>query len=163
MSEKWKTIKDYPDYEVSDQGQIRSWKRKKLRILRPCLDTYKYLTISLYKNGTQNNTYVHSLVLETFISSRPKKMEACHNDGNKSNNYLNNLRWDSHENNQADTIKHGTSTRGTKSPNCKLTKKQVLEIRKDSRILRLIRADYKVCNKTIYNIKTQRKWSWLKN
>ena len=41
-------------------------------------------------------------------------MQCCHNDGNKHNNKLSNLRWDTATANQLDKNKHGTSNKGTK-------------------------------------------------
>ena len=158
--EKWKKMKDFPDYDVSDQGQVRSWKnnrwgkrRKNPKILKPCLSTHG-------KKGKVKK--VHHLVLETFIGPRPKGFETCHNNGKRTDNRSINLRWDSPKNNQADKIKHGTTNRGTRNHCCKLTEKQVLEIRKDPRILRLIANDYNICFQTIFDIKTHRTWTWLK-
>ena len=37
---------------------------------------------------------VHRLVLETFIGYRPDGLECCHWDDVKTNNRLDNLRWD---------------------------------------------------------------------
>ena len=37
---------------------------------------------------------VHRLVLETFVGAAPAGMEGCHNDGNRFNKRLENLRWD---------------------------------------------------------------------
>lgn len=35
-------------------------------------------------------------------------MECCHNDGNPSNNIVENLRWDTHSGNMMDRTLHGT-------------------------------------------------------
>ena len=48
--------------------------------------------------------------------------EACHNDGDRSNNHLSNLRWDTKSNNQKDRVEHGTSDR-------KLTDKEAQMVR----------------------------------
>jgi hypothetical protein len=50
--------------------------------------------------------YVHRLVLETFAGPNPDGMECCHNDGNASNNRLDNLRWDTRKANIHDAIRH---------------------------------------------------------
>jgi hypothetical protein len=67
---------------------------------------------------------VHKLVLITFIGPRPPGMEACHNDGKPSNNFLSNLRWDTPKNNQFDSLKHGTKG------SAKLNSEKVIKIRK---------------------------------
>lgn len=56
-------------------------------------------------------------------------MECCHNDGNPVNNRLDNLRWDTHQENQRDALRHGRRKTGELSPNAKLSNQQVDEIR----------------------------------
>lgn len=56
-------------------------------------------------------------------------MEACHDDGNASNNRLENLRWDTPTNNHADKQRHGTQSQGEKHYRARLTTVQVIEIR----------------------------------
>jgi hypothetical protein len=55
-------------------------------------------------------------------------MQACHTNGNKTDNSLSNLRWDTPANNSADKDRHGTHLRGERSPRAKLTEQEVLEI-----------------------------------
>ena len=171
MNEKWKTITKFPDYDVSDQGRIRSWrkpgrkpnqKRKKPKFLKPWLDKDGYCQVTLCKNKNQTSKKVHRLVLETFVKSCPKGYWTCHNNGIKTDNRLINLRWDTPKNNHADKIKHGTTNRGSQHGLSKLTEKQVLKIKKDPRVQRLIAADYNVIRQTISLIKTQKTWAWLK-
>ena len=44
MTEEWRVVSDFPDYEVSNFGRVRSWKASKqgldaeARILRPGVD-----------------------------------------------------------------------------------------------------------------------------
>ena len=57
--------------------------------------------------------FIHTLVLEAFVSLRPIGMVACHNNGNPIDNRVENLRWDTQANNNKDKILHGTSTRLT--------------------------------------------------
>jgi hypothetical protein len=51
------------------------------------------------------------LVLEAFVGACPNGMECCHNDDNRSNNGLGNLRWDTHVNNVKDGYKNGAPRR----------------------------------------------------
>lgn len=57
--------------------------------------------------GTPHVLLVSQLVLKAFVGPRPRGMEGCHNDGNASNNYLSNLRWDTHHENMRDVERHG--------------------------------------------------------
>lgn len=135
--EIWKPIPDFPGYEVSSWGAVRSYwsthgyiKEFPQRILSQGWQR-GYLTVGLGKLGKTYHFHTHRLVLIEFIGPCPPGMEACHNDGIRSNNHLINLRWDTHKNNIHDAIKHGTyhfiemkhhSTR-------KLTEKDIVEIR----------------------------------
>ena len=56
-------------------------------------------------------------------------MQCCHNDGNKLNCNLDNLRWDTISNNHKDKRVHGTWQVGEKANNVKLTNKIVISIR----------------------------------
>jgi hypothetical protein len=100
------------------------------RLLKPSKDCKGYLFVGLCKDGKRFARKVHRLILETFVSPRPKGMEGCHNDGNKRNNSLSNLRWDTSKNNQADKKIHGTSSNGEKNGLSKLNEMQVRVIRR---------------------------------
>lgn len=51
---------------------------------------------------------VHRLVMLTFKGECPQGLEVCHNNGNKLDNSLENLRYDTKSNNQRDRRKEGT-------------------------------------------------------
>lgn len=56
-------------------------------------------------------------------------MECCHNNGNKRNNFVGNLRYDTHKNNCKDQIKHGTINCGSKIWSVKLKNVDIIKIR----------------------------------
>jgi len=79
--------------------------------LRPGLNCKGYLSVNLYDKIGSNihkNYLVHQLILETFVGPRPDGMECCHNNGIRTDNRLENLRWGTRSENQQDSIKHGT-------------------------------------------------------
>jgi hypothetical protein len=90
--EQWKTIEGYEDYQVSDLGNVKSFKRGKERILKPSI-TRGYLHICIFKNGKQKNKTVHQLVAEAFLNHKPcgLKLVVNHKDFNKQNNHVDNL------------------------------------------------------------------------
>ncbi len=90
------------------------------------------MVVNLSKNNKAKTYKVHTLVLNAFVGPCPEGMECCHNDGDFTNNYVDNLRWDTHQENQRDMVKHGTTNfmPGEIHPNAKLTVEQVREIRK---------------------------------
>lgn len=94
MEEIWCPIKGYEgQYEVSDQGRVKSLKYDKERILKPGRDSGGYLFVSLCKNGDIKNWLVHRLVAKTFIPNPNNLPEVNHKDEDKANNFVQNLEW----------------------------------------------------------------------
>jgi hypothetical protein len=73
---------------------------------------------------------VHRLVLETFVGPCPPDMQGCHNNGDFTDNRLDNLRWDTCKANMADKRRHGTMARGSRIGTSKLIQADVDEIRR---------------------------------
>jgi len=158
IMEQWLNVVGFEGlYEVSNHGQIRSFKTKQIKKQTFDVKTNR-LYLGLWKDGKQKIVKPHTLVLEAFISKRPNNMECCHNDGNALNNNLFNLRWDTAKNNHADKLKHGTSNTGERCNWAKLTQSQVDSIRKDDRIQRIIAKEYGVAQHTISRIKNGTRW-----
>jgi len=134
----FKDIEGYPGYCVGDDGSI--WSRRRpgpttdldsaWRRLKPATQRnragHKYVSFRL--NGRLASRFVHRLVLEAFVGSAPEGMECCHNNGDPSDNRLENLRWDTRLANRADAITHGTQVRGSRQGRSKLTEELVREI-----------------------------------
>lgn len=118
--ETWKPIPGWEGYyEVSDQGQVRSVdriitrsdgqkRRFKGKLLRPGINRHGYPMVNLKRPGEGVTKKVHRLVLEAFAGPSPEGMEACHNNGDRADARVENLRWDSRSSNQKDRRKHGT-------------------------------------------------------
>jgi DNA-binding NarL/FixJ family response regulator len=90
-------------------------------------------------------------------------MESCHRDGNRTNARLGNLRWDTKEANEADKIRHGTSNRGERNGQAKLTKEGVLSVisrLEDGETQRRIARELDLNQATISDIMTGRSWGW---
>jgi len=115
--EKWKSVPGFPDYAVSDQGNVRRTTPSRRRPvpgvnLKPRAGTKGHLYVNLRKDNRAHSKYVHRLVLEAFVGPAPKGAPcAAHGNGDPSDNRLENLRWASYAENSADSIKHGTSSR----------------------------------------------------
>lgn len=118
--EIWKPVLGYEGhYEVSSEGRIRSLDRlslngKRLRGRYLTITAHHrtgHLYVTLTARGCPRKIAVHRIVLEAFVGPAPKATEACHWDGNPTNNTVPNLRWDSHAANMQDMIRHGKSGR----------------------------------------------------
>lgn len=116
----WKEIKGYEGlYEVSTNGMVRriarvvSRKRYGNFFLKEkelALDTnkYGYMQVPLTKNGKRQQKLVHRLVLSTFFPiNNEEEMQVNHIDGNKRNNNLSNLEWNTLQENITHSIKIG--------------------------------------------------------
>ena len=94
--EIWKVVEDFPNYEVSNMGRIRS---KKNGILKPQKTIYGYLTIMLYskqKFGATlvKNASIHRLILHAFNpTDNEENLQVNHIDHNRANNKISNLEW----------------------------------------------------------------------
>lgn len=100
--ERWRPIVGHEHYEVSEYGSVRN--RHTRRRLRLCRLPKGYLFACIGRNPGCT-VYVHRAVLESFVGPCPVGMQACHKDGNPSNNRIYNLRWDTHMNNELDKKK----------------------------------------------------------
>jgi hypothetical protein len=97
MTEIWKAIPGYPNYEVSNLGNVRSLNYRntgKIQNLKPGLDNRGYLKIKLSLNGKTKGFGVHILVAMAFLGHIPGGMNKIVDhiqEGNKLDNSLKNL------------------------------------------------------------------------
>ena len=123
--ENWKPIPGYEElYDVSDWGHIWSYKSK--RIVGN-YNNVRYNNVSLHKDGIGKSVDIHTLVIKAFIGPCPEGIEICHEDGNRHNNFIKNLRYGTGVDNCTDREKHGRTYRGEKHWKCKLTQEKVEE------------------------------------
>lgn len=103
--EIWKPVPSLRGlYEVSSIGGFR----RGGRVLYQGTSNSGYQQVYSSVDGVRGYHLVHRLVLEAFVGPCPEGMEACHNNGDRSDNRLENLRWDTHENNTSERAIHGT-------------------------------------------------------
>lgn len=86
-NETWKPIPGFSDYSASSCGKIRN---KKHRILKSWVTKYGY---EMVQTKYRNPVFVHRLVALAFHPNDDLKPEVNHIDGNKLNNYIQNLEW----------------------------------------------------------------------
>ena len=131
QKEIWKPVIGFSGYEVSNHGRVRSWMSINYprKILSPAKTSTGYMQVSLALNGVMYPVRVHRLVLIAFVGLCPEGMESCHKDGNRSNNFLYNLRWGTKSSNYQDRHEHNTDNTGTKNGRATINEETVKQIR----------------------------------
>ena len=86
-----RTIKDFPNYEVTSDGKI--WSKKRKIYLSPKEDKDGYKIVTLYTNGKKYSRRVHRLVAEAFLDNPKNYPIVNHKDENIRNNNIENLEW----------------------------------------------------------------------
>ena len=102
MKEIFKDIPNYEgSYQVSNLGRVKSLKYGKERILKPNLNKYGYLTVSLTKDSKTKTRKVHKLVAMAFLGHVPcgYKIVVNHINFIRHDNRAENLELDTNRNN----------------------------------------------------------------
>jgi hypothetical protein len=122
-----------PDYFASNFGRIVGMTSSQPgTILKPSKNPEnEYFTVKLVESdGMARHNYVHRTVLRVFRGEAATGIQGAHGDGNKSNNRLDNLRWDNPVGNAADKIEHGTLLIGSTHPNSKINEETAATIKR---------------------------------
>lgn len=104
MQEIWKDIINFPNYQISNLGNVYSKKNYKIR---KSFVSNGYLCIYLFKNGKRYRKKIHRLVAEAFIPNPNNLPIINHIDGNKMNNIVSNLEWCTSKQNTIHAYKTG--------------------------------------------------------
>ena len=127
INEVWKDIVDFPNYQISNLGRVKSKerisnccynsKRKvKERILILSNNKKGYKTVCLFKNKKHNKT-VHRLVAQAFIPNPNNYPIINHINGIKGNNRVENLEWCTHKYNTSESYRLGLQKPSDKQRN----------------------------------------------
>jgi hypothetical protein len=91
MAEEFRPINNYPNYSVSNLGNVRS--NENDRILRLSTNQKGYLKVNLYNDSGPKTKEVHKLVGDTFLANPDGLPEIDHINRIKTDNRLENLRF----------------------------------------------------------------------
>ena len=94
--EEWRSVKDFENYEVSNYGNVCNIVTNKR--MKPC-DKDGYYNICLVQNKVKKGFKVHRLVAQAFILNPENKSDVNHKDKNKYNNNVDNLEWNTRQEN----------------------------------------------------------------
>lgn len=151
MIEIWKVVADYPDYEVSSFGSVRTIIERKF--------SYKYFPAGTHIAAVKsNNGYlrvafrvapgkqelksVHRLVANAFIPNPENKPQVNHKDGNKENNNVLNLEWVTAKEN----VNHADATGLRNHPTGEYRNDVVYSAETVNKVLRMYFFDFKLAS-----------------
>lgn len=167
-------IDGFPGYYVSSDGAIWSDFSGTRRRLSPSLaggatgHGRGHWSVMLWANRKGFRRYVHRIVLAAFAGPCPEGMEGCHNDGDRDNNHISNLRWDTRKANVNDAERHGQRDHpvlpGERNGRAKMTTEQVykaMEMLKAGISQSAVGAAFGVSRQAIACIKSGRNWRHL--
>lgn len=162
-TEDWRVVVGYEGrYEVSSLGRVRNSRTGHvLATPRSGRGRYPQVTLS---DGKARTRRVHVLVAEAFIGPRPADMQIAHNDGNSANNAVENLRYATSQENEADKHMHGTIRRGGETLNARLTDEEVLAMRREAAAgerVEALRIKYGISRRHAYQVIYGKRWAHL--
>jgi hypothetical protein len=152
-------------YFVTMEGEVFSTRRGGMRRLKATKYSNGYHVVCLYTDDGKERFLLHRLVLEVFTGQSSMGRHGCHLNGDKSDNSLANLRWDTPAGNAKDNIANGTRLVGQQLVWTKLKEPQVLQIKEMAQeglvSQRKIAQMFHVSQRTVLDIKQGRTWAWL--
>lgn len=105
MQEIWKNIEEYPDYQVSNLGNVKTLEKyvnsgiknnnkvkRKSMLLKKHIKL-GYCEVCLTKNNKKHYIKVHRLVAMAFLPNPNNFPQVNHKDENPLNNNVSNLEW----------------------------------------------------------------------
>lgn len=126
--EEWRECPDAPRYHVSNYGRVRGARGGILKLW-----THNgYWSVSLWIDGKQRTRIVSRLVARAFLGEPTcHKLQAAHQDGDRDNNHVSNLKWATIAENTADKFRHGTVLAAENHPRTQHTWDDVDAVRFD--------------------------------
>jgi hypothetical protein len=131
-NEVWKSIKDYPNYQISNLGNVKSlnnYKRNYYKILSPSLSKSGYYQIGIRLDKKRIYHTIHRLIAIHFIDNNENYKCVNHKDGNKLNNSIENLEWCSYSINNKHAYDNGLNKNNENHGRSKLSNSDVLLIK----------------------------------
>ncbi len=156
LTQNWKTFGTL--WEVSDIGEVRNSKTKKLLKLRHRKDGYLDVKLSYRR------FLVHRLVALCFLSNPNNYPQVNHLDGVRNNPNLNNLEWVSQKQNMehAKVLGLFPDKSGERNPNVRITKvtaKSIKLLLATGVPMRQVSKVFSVSYHTVSSIKYGKSWS----
>jgi hypothetical protein len=161
--EIWKVIPSFPNYAVSNLGQVKRLTKASNtypgKILKQSVATNGYL----YVSPSCIKRMVHCLVAEAFIGERPSGYVINHKDFDITNNKVENLEYCTQKENLEHSIDHrpyGDSHKNTKYGE-KVVREVKLMLQQGKKQVDIAKA-VNMSKQLVNNIATGKAWKWLK-
>lgn len=113
LSEESLRIKGYPNYSVTEEGQVYSW--VSLKWLKQEISNVGYKRVCLSRKGIATKVSVHRLVAEAFVPNPNGLPHVNHLDNDKTNNRTANLVWCTPKENSEHMVKQGRHSNGVRT------------------------------------------------
>lgn len=159
----------FPGYEVDATGRVWSvlYHRDRGRHEIAKSERNGYATVRLEvgegPRGRRVRVFVHRLVAEAFLGECPSpRHQVRHLNGIRDDNRLENLAWGTAKENEADKVRHGRTTIGSRNPAAKLDEPRVAVIKRlliDRVPVRDIAARFGVCQNLVRLIRRGELWT----
>lgn len=107
MDERWKRIKDYEDYWISNRGRVYGPGRGGNGGFLKLVPQDGYLKVTLTKKGKKCDKRVNRLVAMAFIEKPKGSYLVMHEDDDRTNNSVENLSWGTYADNNRDCWRKG--------------------------------------------------------
>jgi hypothetical protein len=181
---QWKMLREFPDYEVSNDGRLRRLtpgsNTKAGAMIRVTMSAKGYPKYGLTKpDGTRVHQNAHALVAAEFLPPKPEGATMIlHDDDNRLNCVSTNLKWGNGKDNVADAKRNGKwevgenhsssrkpwlRPRGAAHASAKLNDEKVAAILNDERKQSEIAHSYGVDPALVYRIKRGLVWKHITN
>ena len=158
--EIWKDVVGFEGfYQISNHGRLRrsgnfNTASKPNKCLAQVETSDGYVGYRLSANSRQKSVRAHQLVAEAFLGPRPTDRHiVAHNDGDKKNNNVENLRWATPAENSFDQVAHGTKKGRHFGRTSVFTDEEIYAIRADTRPNYILAEEYSVSRATIHHIR----------
>lgn len=175
-NEIWKVVANTDGkYEVSTLGRIRTmWRLTRLgrryninppQILKASQCKNGYWRIVIRDGNLNKHWPLHRLVLMTFNPEDfSDGLHAAHLDGNVNHNNIENLEWATAQENANHKFEHGTTNKGEKSRQAKLSEVAALAVKRLAEAgipYKTIAAAFGIAEPTVSSIKGGHTWKHL--
>lgn len=119
-----KIIENFTNYTITDTGIVTNTKTGHVK--SQWLGRNGYLHVDVQQNGVKKKLSVHRLLAMNFIPNPENKEQVNHIDGNKQNNKLENLEWNTRSENTIHAYKNELI-----KPKRKIDSKEAIQLFKD--------------------------------